>query len=401
MIHTALPEELEHSDASAPAGSVSYRVRTVSTSGSLISTVICTEYPYEIGIDPADVALPTTASGAVGGTGAGAVDPVAVPLLSDTVAPTPTPADAPGVCQAGGHRVAVKPNQDRTTYSRISVPPGARLTFDAVHVKEPSWDSGNWVIWLEIYVRNPDGSLGARLMRSGLLSPFYWNQSEYSSTETMVNNTTGTDFVLKAHMDSHIDLQSGTVAHTLLTNFRYQDPTTGDTTGLPCGSRDVSECEARGGDYYFAAPTTLDGETYRGCYSYDSCVSNFSGLLGGAQEWACENDELLDAALIATGITIMVVGGFVVMGPSAVAALLARSGFGFAGDFGGPDAHEAHRRQREGPSRHGGRSGSPRYHGPASSDSQPSSPEPSGCWSATTRSSLRSTRSTRRPADCR
>lgn len=328
IVHEAA-DNVEFRDSSAPAGA-DYRLRTRSPAGSQVSVVACDEIPFEYGVDPEDVPLPTTDDGAFGGEGGGTDTPQRRPL-PDHPAST-TPSASVDLCSGATFRQQVSPTVAPPSYARVTIPPGDALWFDVTSFKSPVTDDGNWNGALKLYRIEPDGSVGAEVRSNRWSEPYYWDGRSTMPHPNRVlrNSSSDTELYLRIEVEfGPISIASTTSASFEVSNVRIVDHDSGEVIGRPCDEAEIMACRELGGNYYLPEPLAFDGETYQGCVVYDSCVGNmprYAAFLNGLQEWACEHDDLLERALIVGGIVVLVLGGIVVLAGSAPAAAAALSG---------------------------------------------------------------------------
>lgn len=106
------------------------------------------------------------------------------------------------------------------------------------------------------------------------------------------------------------DCQNGTTT----TNA---DSEPGEASGnVACEVQQILECKTLGGNLYLAWPLSLNEEVFaQGCYDYESCYESLGIAIAWLPEWTCENDSLLDRAVLA-GEVAFVSGVMVVLGPA-------------------------------------------------------------------------------------
>lgn len=313
--------EFVFADSAAPGGLLGYRLVL---GGDPASSVECVEHAHDVGVSAGDSPLPRLASGEVGASGPAAGAASAVPVSIVGGAPSPDPVVAPELCSVGAHRHSLSPVRDPQVHTRVSIPTGAALRFDIDNVKIPSGDNGNWYAKVELYVANADGSVGARVGSVGWTTPYYWHGAthQFRRDVQFVNNTAGTEFVLRTLSDTVVSIKASTQAYFDIVNARIVNPGTGELVGRPCDTANVEQCRAQGGTVFMAEPMLVDGRWLQGCFAYESCVADlpqFAGFLAGAAEWACENDELLHELLVVAGGAVLVLSGVAVFGASAAA----------------------------------------------------------------------------------
>ncbi|MCB0963950.1 MAG: hypothetical protein KDA98_11730 [Acidimicrobiales bacterium] len=313
-VHAVTDGSWEWLDSDPPAGTLAYRMRTEAPDGSLASTVACTRYPYDVGIDPAP--LPTASSGAVGADGPGSTPPTEIPRTPS--AASTTPVGAPPVCSSGAQRHEIAPTRMDATYTTVTIPVGAELHFDVENHKDPAGDNGNWLGRVDLRRIEPDGSAGAVVDSDSWTTDYYWDDdTEPAPGRTLANTTTATEFLLETRAPTVVSIRSTTDAWFELSNFSIHRSTDGELLGRPCDPLGIQQCAADGGNVYFAEPTEIGGVERSGCYHHDSCVSDLPLLLDRVSEWSCEHDELMQAALVGAGLAVVVLGAVVVAGAVA------------------------------------------------------------------------------------
>lgn len=110
------------------------------------------------------------------------------------------------------------------------------------------------------------------------------------------------------------DCQNGSTTAPSMTNA---DSESGQASGNEaCQVEQILDCNVLGGNLYLASTLSFDVEVLdQGCYHYDSCYEALGIAIAWLPEWTCENDSLLDRAVLA-GEVAFVSGVMVVLGPA-------------------------------------------------------------------------------------
>lgn len=285
-----------------------------------------------------DIDFPVTPDGRIGRDMAGvSQEPMPVRYSNPAdqgMAPSTDPTQAAPACSAGGlYLDVVNTPTDEELFVSVFVPAGTTVSFDSFSTKSGSTSSGNWVYYVNAYYQNEDGTQGAFIDRQGASTRFYWRNSLFPDSfeeryyhhedRDLFTAPVSGNYLIALEVTTKVRIdESDEGAASAIENFKFTDPN-GFVTE-PCALDELFKCQADGGNVYIAADYSYQSsvaidevpvDLSPGCYSYDHCASSpFTGVVDTVAIWACENEQLLDAAL-GVSVAVAVVAGTIVIGP--------------------------------------------------------------------------------------
>jgi len=330
LVIESLDEANNEMEDTNPGVSPSYRLMARDAGGAALAVFDCEATTLDPGADQAAYDPPTAPSGAIGGSGPGAGETPALEYLNnEPVTPAPnspnTPVTAESLCSANGLYRALPAQNQTSVWASLIVPAGGEVIIDIANRKN-GLTRGNWAAAARMYQRNANGTAGAQIESFSFAPPYRWTQVEYRYNDRSLGTNNGPtgEFLIELRQFNDISIAASEGARYLVDNVRIVDAD-GEVTSRPCDLVDIRECQ-ESGNLLFTEGQTIDGTSYgRGCYTYQSCFSDLpsvAGVLNDLSEWACENDDFLEKALVA-GVVIVIVLGVVVLAAAPAAAAAA------------------------------------------------------------------------------
>ncbi len=266
----------------------------------------------------AEAGVPVLETGVVGRSVSGEPpEPVRVSAPLDGAVASSDPLEARPACSTGGIWQSAIQSNGQEQYISLFVPEGLTVSVD-LWVRKLSTSSGNWNASIHALTVNEDGTAGRLLNRASYTPTFYdWTGEDILLNEGLVLFTaeeTGNYLIKTEHGRSTRITEADVEASWRIQNITFSNAD-GEVVSRPCQLSEVFQCYLDGGNLLVGVEgfVARDGQVRGpGCYNYDACHDE-TWLIGGLKEWACDNDPVLEAALLYGG-TFLVAGVLVVYG---------------------------------------------------------------------------------------